>query len=140
MRGTTSHCPACNDANLADRTVACVSEIAMQSKGEMHKGCHPAHLKRPAAFPHRGALEGGSFVMDSKQLMNHGLVGPLIQQGRDWVIFPVQDEQHWAAPASKIKGLLVLQMAKSGMEVCAWEVNGKNCHHIPTAQNTVIRK
>eukprot|EP00983_Pelagomonas_calceolata_P014388 458237-Pelagomonas_calceolata.AAC.13 len=41
--------------------------------------------------------------------MDHCFIGPLVEQGRYWIIFSVQDDERRATPVAKVKCLLVLQ-------------------------------
>jgi hypothetical protein len=34
-----------------------------------------------------------SVVVDAQELVDHGLVGPLVQQRSDWVFSPIQDQE-----------------------------------------------
>ena len=33
-------------------------------------------------------------VLDAQDLVHHGLVGPLVEEGGDGVVPPIQDQQH----------------------------------------------
>mmetsp|Transcript_14814 Transcript_14814/g.39879 ORF Transcript_14814/g.39879 Transcript_14814/m.39879 type:complete len:549 (-) Transcript_14814:165-1811(-) len=67
----------------------------------------------------RGVAQVHAAVVNAQELMHHGLVGPLVEQGRDRILAPVQDEEEGGRVArakGEEFGLLINDRAHLGSE------------------------